>query len=88
MLKFPTPGQEAPAGCPEAEAFADQEARRDALKRLGRYAAAAPTVMLLLAPRAGQARPSSWVPGPQPSAPPSDTAGTTRIDRPSAQSWS
>jgi hypothetical protein len=33
------------------------EVRREALKRFGRYAAAAPTAMLLLVPRAGDARP-------------------------------
>jgi hypothetical protein len=32
------------------------EARREALKRFGRYAAVAPTAMLLLLPRRGEAR--------------------------------
>jgi hypothetical protein len=65
---IPSPGQIAPD--------ADKEARRDVLKRFGRYAAAAPTVMLLLASRAGQAqgRPP-WVPGPPPSTPPSNSGG-------------
>jgi hypothetical protein len=67
MSKIPSPGQEAPDGCAEAEAFAEKEKRRDVLKRFGRYAAAAPTVMVLLASRAGQAKDRpSWVPGPPP----------------------
>jgi hypothetical protein len=54
MSKFPSPDEEAPDGCPEAEAFADKQARRYALERFGHYAAAAPTVMLRLAARAGR----------------------------------
>jgi hypothetical protein len=81
MITSPSPGKETPDGYPGAEDCAGRQARREVLKRFGRYAAAAPAVMLLLAPREGEARPPSWVPGPPPSAP----AGTTRIDRPSAQ---
>ena len=38
-----------------AERGAADETRREALKRFGRYAAAAPTAMLLLDPRQGHA---------------------------------
>jgi hypothetical protein len=43
---------------PAQRAQIDNEARREVLKRFGRYAAAAPTVMLLLAPRSGNSKPA------------------------------
>ena len=49
-----------------AERGAADETRREALKRFGRYAAAAPTAMLLLDPRPGRAHHRAWhnPPGP------------------------
>ena len=49
---------------------AKDESRREALKRFVRYAAVAPTTMVLLDPRSGQADPPYWVPGPPPYTPP------------------
>jgi hypothetical protein len=69
------PAEEAPNGYPEAEATAQKEARREVLKRFGRYAAAAPTAMLLLAPREGEAGRPPWVPDPPPSHQPPNAGG-------------
>ena len=41
---------------------ADAETRREALKRFARYAAVAPTTMILLAPTEGQAQAWWWKP--------------------------
>jgi hypothetical protein len=48
------------------EQRAEIQDRREALKKFGRYAAVAPTAMLLLASRQSEAGPPPWVPGPPP----------------------
>ena len=45
---------------------ATDQSRREALKRFGRYAAVAPTAMLLLSPRSGHAHHRSWHNPPNP----------------------
>ena len=44
----------------------DDQRRREALKQFARYAAAVPTAMVLLGPRAGQAHHKSWHNPPNP----------------------
>jgi hypothetical protein len=71
----PRPDQTTPVPSEEQAGRPASEARREALKRFGRYAAVAPTVMILLAGRQGHAAPPAWVPGPPPSTPPPEAGG-------------
>lgn len=50
-----TPDEPIAEGSDEQTGGADNESRRKVLARFGRYAAAAPTALLLLQPRGGQA---------------------------------
>lgn len=65
----------------EVESVAEAEmgeTRREALKKFGRYAAVAPTTMLLLGQRSASAFDDytpDWVPGPPPTRPPPKKSG-------------
>jgi len=57
------------------------EGRREALKKFGRYAAVAPTTILLLDPRSAGAFDDytpDWVPGPPPTRPPPNSDSKQR----------
>lgn len=57
------------------------ESRREALRQFGRYAAVAPTTMLLLRPGLASAADEytpDWVPGPPPTVPPPNSDGRPR----------
>jgi len=65
MTQSNTPEKGAPPAVPESGKDAEKEDlenefRREALKKFGRYAAAAPTAMLLLTPRQGDAHHKAW----------------------------
>lgn len=65
MTESNSPEKGAPPAVPESgkdsgKEGLEDEFRREALKRFGRYAAAAPTAMLLLTPRQGDAHHKDW----------------------------
>ena len=59
----------------EPQRRAEDETRREILKRFGRYAAVAPAAMVLLASREAAAPPPWGYPGPPPKTPPEHAGG-------------